>query len=100
MSKFNVRPIPPPPPPIVSVPRDKKPSAYEAMKHPTTNVLTHVSVLEEPKKKGRPSKEDVRKHKLAMASASIAILMTDKPTRKKIHEYMERRILELEMEKR
>ena len=109
MSKFNVRPIPPPPPPTVSVPRDRKPTAYSAMKG-GGDVISHVgtpgtgavavAVAVEEKKRGRPSKDELRKHKLAMASAGINILMTSKPTRKKIHEYMERRILELEMEKR
>lgn len=106
MSKFNVRPIPPPAPPTVSVPHDKKPSAYSAMNSSrgTPDVISHVgpavAPVEEKKKGGRPSKEDIRRHKLAMASAGITILMSSKPTKKKIHEYMEKRILELEMEKR
>lgn len=62
--------------------------------------VTAVAPVEEKKKGGRPSKEDIRRHKLAMASAGITILMSSKPTKKKIHEYMEKRILELEMEKR
>jgi hypothetical protein len=66
---------------------------------PTTAATAPVAV-EEKKKGGRPSKEELRRHKLAMASAGIALLIEAKPTKKKIHEYMEKRILELEMEKR
>jgi ribosomal protein L12E/L44/L45/RPP1/RPP2 len=67
---------------------------------PTTAAAATAPPVEEKKKGGRPSKEELRRHKLAMASAGIASLMEAKPTKKKIHEYMEKRILELEMEKR
>ena len=98
MSRFNVRAIgvPQAPPPLVA---DKKPSAYNAMKHGTP-VTMPMNVVEEPKKKGRPSKDDIRKHKLAMASSKIAVLVESKPTRNKIRDFLESRILELDEEKR
>lgn len=95
MSRFNVREIIAPPPPPPHVIHDKKPSAYSAMKHGGPPV--HV---EEPKKKGRPSKEDVRKHKLSMADAGIQMLVETKPTRNRIREYFQSRIEELDEEKR
>jgi len=52
------------------------------------------------KKKGRPSKDEVRRHKMAMASAGIALLCGDKPTRNKVHKYFEARIASLDEEKR
>jgi len=82
---------------------DKKPSAYAAMKHGGGHdVITHVGSPEpEPaKKKGRPSKEEVRKHKLAMASDRIAILVESKLTKAKIREYFQSRIMELDEERR
>lgn len=100
MSRFNIRPIgvtaePPPPPP----PPGKLSSAYHAMKH-GNEVISPVIHHEEPKKKGRPSKEEVRRHKLAMADSHIQLLVEDKPTRNKIRDYMEHRIMELDEEKR
>jgi hypothetical protein len=60
-----------------------------------------ISPIEEPKeKRGRPTKEEVRRHKLAMADTHIQLLVEDKPTRNKIRNYIEHRILELESEKR
>jgi len=108
MSRFNCKPISRPgPPPAPYVPQDKKPSAYAALKGREAPVMASAmaavaSYADEPegKKRGRPCKEDVRKKKMALASASIAMLVTDKPTRKKIQEYMERRIEELNEEKR
>jgi hypothetical protein len=100
MSRFNVRAIgapQAPPPPLVA---DKKPSAYNAMKHGTPVTMPMNVVVEEPKKKGRPSKDDIRKHKLAMASSKIAVLVESKPTRNKIRDFLESRILELDEEKR
>jgi hypothetical protein len=103
MSRFNIRQISAPvaavPPPIA----DKKPSAYSAMKHgtsiPMMNTISMVP-MEEPKKKGRPSKDDVRKHKLAMASDQIAVLVESKPTRNKIRDFLSSRITQLDDEKR
>lgn len=102
MSRFNVRALtvaaPPPPPP----PSSSK-SAYSAMKHGTGHdVITHVPATapEPAKKKGRPSKDEIRRHKLAMAEESVQLLVEDKPTRNKIRDYIEHRILELDMEKR
>lgn len=103
MQRFNVRqtsaPIAPPPPTVA----DKKPSAYHAMKHGTSiPMMNTVSMVpeEEPKKKGRPSKDDIRKHKLAMASDQIAVLVESKPTRNKIREFLSSRITQLDDEKR
>ena len=99
MRRFNVRAIgapQAPPPPLVA---DKKPSAYNAMKHGTP-VTMPMNVVEEPKKKGRPSKDEIRKHKLSMASDQIAVLVESKPTRNKIRDFLESRILELDEEKR
>jgi hypothetical protein len=75
------------------------------MKHGTGHILTHVSDTpikeeKEEKKRGRPSKEEARRHKLAMADSSIRALVEDKPTRNKIRDYLERRIMELDAEKR
>jgi hypothetical protein len=72
------------------------------MKHGTSIPMTNTVVFtaEEPKKRGRPSKDDVRKHKLAMASDKIAVLVESKPTRNKIRQFLESRIMELDEEKR
>lgn len=102
MSRFNVRAItvieaPPPLPPSASK------SAYAAMRNGTGHVAPSAAVAppmeEKPAKKGRPTKEEVRRHKLGMADASIQLLVEDKPTRNKIRDYMEHRILELDLEK-
>ena len=111
MSRFNCRPIARPgPPPMPFVPADKKPSAYAALKGredkksvELASMISHVSSFaDEPeaRKRGRPSKDELRKKKMALASASIAMLVNDKPTKKKIQEYVERRIAELNEEKR
>ena len=107
MSRFNVRPIgiasPPPPP---SVPHDKKPSAYAAMKGSSSNVVVYPSAptFSEPApekvKKGRMTKDDMRRHKMDMASAGIQVLVVSKPNRNKIREYIKNRILQLDDEKR
>jgi len=103
MSRFNVRALtvaaPPAPPPP---PSGKQPSAYAAMRNGTGHdVISHVPASPEPvKKKGRPSKDEIRRHKLAMADDSVQLLVEDKPTRNKIRDYIEHRILELDMEKR
>lgn len=95
------------PPP--TVPMDKKPSAYAAFA--SRGRIEHVgavgvptTIAAEPEKEkgkgGRPSKEELRLRKLATASAAIAVLVSDKPSRKKILAHMERRIAELDAEKR
>jgi hypothetical protein len=84
--------------------RDKKPSAYAAMKDGTT--VSHVyseeigAEPEEKRGKGRPSKEESRKKKMALASAMIGILVNSKPTKAKMEEYFLKRITELDAEKR
>jgi hypothetical protein len=61
---------------------------------------TAVAVAEPEKKKGRPSKEEARRQKMALASEAIAALCSDKPTRAKVRDYFESRIHELDEEKR
>jgi len=99
MSRFNIRAITTEAiiPPAVT----GKPSAYSAMKH-GTSVPTNTVIMptEEPKKKGRPSKEEARKHKLQLADAGIQMLVENKPTRNKIREYFQTRIEQLDEEKR
>ena len=89
------------------VPMDKKPSAYAAfasrgrIEH--VGVPTTVAPLIAEKEKGkggRPSKEELRLRELAAASAAIAALVSDKPSRKKVLAHMERRIAELDAEKK
>ena len=92
--------VAPPPPPMI---RDKKPSAYSAMKHGDT--ISHIPssatvAVEGPTKRGRPSKEEARKHKLQMASSVIATLIASKPKKEKIREYISARIMELDAEKK
>jgi hypothetical protein len=107
MSRFNVRPIgiastPAPP----TVPHDKKPSAYAAMKGGSANVvitpppMSFSEPAPEKAKKGRMTKDEVRKHKMDMASAGIQVLVVSKPNRNKIREYIKSRILQLDDEKR
>jgi hypothetical protein len=101
MKRFNVRAIAAPAATAAPLIPDKKPSAYNAMKHGVTApVPVPIAPLEEPAKRGRPSKEEARKHKMAMASAGIALLVSDKPTRNKIRTYMQSRIDQLDEEKR
>ena len=104
MSRFNVRAISETPPPPIPVIRDKKPSAYNAMKHggagaaPTPSPSTG-NVVVEPKK-GKPTKDDLRRQKMELADAAIVALVSNKPTRAKIREYIEGRIATLNAEKR
>lgn len=106
MSRFNVRAITEPVAAPVVVPHDKRPSAYNAMKHggaghaPPIISPTSGHVITEPVKRGRPSKEDLRRQKMDMASAAIATLLSDKPNRSKVRAYMEARIAQLNAEKR
>lgn len=101
MSRFNVRPIALIPPLAEVIPQDKKPSAYHAMKYgiTTSSAPTPPPTPEEPKK-GRPSKEDIRKRKMDMASTAISALLESKPTKAKIRSHIESRIAELDEEKR
>jgi hypothetical protein len=106
MSRFNVRPIALIPPLAEVIPHDKKPSAYHTMKHGITTASASASAPPqssapvEETKKGRPSKEDIRRRKLDMASSAIAELVESKPTRAKVRSYIEGRIAELDKEKR
>ena len=104
MSRFNVRPIavaaaPPAPPPI----HDKKPSAYAAMRGSGSASVASMAMPDErggSKGTGRMTKDDTRRHKMDLADARIQVLVTMKPTRAKIREYIESRIMELDNEKR
>lgn len=106
MSRFNIRPIAIASAPVVSVPHDKKPSAYAAMKGGSDNVVVYPSShsMSEPaaekSKQGRMTKDDLRRHKMDMASAGIQVLIVSKPNRNKIREYIKNRILQLDDEKR
>jgi hypothetical protein len=104
MSRFNVRPISvatAPPPPVIS---GKLPSAFSRGSSKGSDVISHigasVATSTEPVKKGRPSKDELRKHKMALASEAIAALCSDKPTRNKVRRYFEGRVLQLDEEKR
>jgi hypothetical protein len=110
MSRFNVRAIQAPIPEQVHVPSDKKPSAYSAFKGRDTSAPAMVSsacAMAEPESHsgrrtggGRPSKDELRRRKLDLADASIQILMVAKPNRAKVREYIQNRILALNIEKR
>jgi hypothetical protein len=86
------------------VPHDKKPSAYAAMKEGPSNMVVYPSSIPESSsekvKKGRMTKDDIRKHKMDLASAGIQVLVVSKPTRNKIREYIKNRILQLDDDKR
>lgn len=106
MSRFNVRAITEIPAPPVMVPKDKQPSAYDAMRRSNAKAAppmlspTTGNVVIDPTKKGRPTKDDVRRQKMDMASAAIGTLVGNKPTKAKIREYMTARIAQLNLEKR
>jgi phage terminase large subunit-like protein len=57
------------------------------------------NVVIEPKK-GRPTKDDIRRQKMDLADAAIVALVSNKPTKAKIREYFEGRIAHLNAEKR
>lgn len=99
MSRFNVRPITVPPPPVAPIIANKAPNAYRAANGGSSASAPVVAATDE-KKKGRPSKDELRRHKMAMASAGIALLVGDKPTKNKVHKYFEARIATLDEEKR
>ena len=46
------------------------------------------------------TKDDARKHKMDLADARIQVLVTMKPTRAKIRDYIQSRIMELDEQKR
>jgi hypothetical protein len=52
------------------------------------------------RKRGRPSKDELRRRRLDMSHATIQVLMVAKPNRAKIREYIQNRIVELDEEKR
>jgi hypothetical protein len=54
---------------------------------------------DEPAKRGRPRKEDLRRQQLALSAESIRNLMSGKHTRAKVVEYMEGRMEQLNIEK-
>jgi len=106
MSKFNVRPISVAIPIAPAPPSDKKPSAYSAMKHggPAHSVSAAAAAMDDEevggRKRGRPSKDELRRRRLDMAHATIQVLMVAKPNRAKIREYIQNRIMELDEVKR
>ena len=105
MSRFNIRSLSSPPPFVPpTAPVDKKPNAYAAMKSgsglPVRNVIVPLGGSEEPTKRGRPSKDELRKQKLALSDAHIATFVEAKPTRAKLRTFIEERIKQLEEEKR
>lgn len=105
MSRFNVRPITVPPPPVAPLIANKAPNAYRAANGGSSapvaaSSLVAAAAATDDKKKGRPSKDELRRHKMAMASAGIALLVSDKPTRNKVHKYFAARIETLDEEKR
>ena len=51
-------------------------------------------------KKGRPTKDDIRRQKMDQASAAIVALLNNKPTKNKVREYITGRIAQLNEEKR
>jgi len=103
MSRFNVRAITeaapaPPPAPI----QGKQPSAYGAMMKRAGGAghASPASGTAEAVKKGRPTKDDIRRQKMDQASAAIVALLNNKPTKNKVREYITGRIAQLNEEKR
>ena len=99
MSRFNVRPITPAAPPMVPLIPNRKPSAYTAMKLGATAPALNTISEDVPKKGVRQTKEEMRKHKMSLATAKVAMLVESKPTKAKIRDFMESRMLELDAEK-
>lgn len=102
MSKFNVRVIgATPPPPAPYTPVGKAPSAYRVMMGGTISEPSPVvsTTKEEPKRKGRPKKEDLRKEALMNSAEHVRTLMSGKHTKAKVMEYFEGRIAMLNTEK-
>ena len=97
MRPISVASLPTPAPTISG----KLPSAFAKYESSSSSAAaTPVIETKEPVKKGRPSKEEMRRHKMDMASEAIAALCSDKPTRAAVRTYMESRIKELDEEKR
>ena len=63
-------------------------------------VSSAASGTAEAVKKGLPTKDDIRRQKMDMASAAIVALLSNKPTKNKVREYMTGRIAQLNEEKR
>ena len=63
-------------------------------------VSSAASGTAEAVKKGRPTKDDIRRQKMDQASAAIVALLSNKPTKNKVREYMTGRIAQLNEEKR
>jgi hypothetical protein len=105
MSRFNVRAITEAAPAPLPAPiQNKQPSAYAAMNKKGAGSAPSISsstgnVVIEPKK-GRPTKDDLRRQKMDLADAAIIALVSHKPTKAKIREYFEGRIAVLNAEKR
>jgi len=64
-------------------------------------IISHSTgnVVVEPKK-GRPTKDDIRRQKMDLADAAIVALVSNKPTKAKIRDYFAGRIAHLNVEKR
>jgi len=106
MSRFNVRAITETAAPLPALIQNKQPSAYGAMRKraggagsPPPMASGNV-VVDSSAKKGRLTKDDIRRQKMDMADAAIVALVSNKPTRAKIREYMTGRIAMLNAEKR
>lgn len=63
-------------------------------------VVSPTSGMVEAVKKGRPTKDDIRRQKMDQASAAIVALLNNKPTKNKVREYITGRIAQLNEEKR
>lgn len=104
--KFNIRSISTLSAPVGTAPiQDKKPNAYATMKHGTSNTVHYpptVSMeIEGTKNKGgRPTKDSIRREKMAQISSTIASLLGVKHTKTTIREYMMGRIAQLNEEKK
>ena len=89
--------------PIKSAPKTEKPRTLfipiappaPPAGRPTNTVVYPTERPTEPKKKGRPSKEEKKREQLAKASAGIASLVMSKPKKKDIVAYIHSRIAEL-----
>ena len=62
--------------------------------------VSPTSGMVEATKKGRPTKDDIRRQKMDQASAAIVALLNNKPTKNKVREYITGRIAQLNEEKR
>jgi len=62
--------------------------------------VSPTSGMVEAPKKGRPTKDDIRRQKMDQASAAIVALLSNKPTKNRVREYITGRIAQLNEEKR